>query len=54
MYFSNGSLHGGCIDGGNIGREKTDVGEMNSIVNVKKVTKLNHSGVGEIPMPFYY
>ena len=54
MCFNDGNLHGHCIDRGNIGRTKTDVDKTNSTVNAKKVTKLNHSGVGETPMSFYH
>ena len=54
MCFSNGSLHGCCIDRGNIGGAKANVGEMNSIIDMKEMTQLNHDGVGESSMPFYY
>ena len=30
------------------------VGEMNGTIDTKKITQLDHSGVGEPPMPFYY
>ena len=30
------------------------VGEVNDIVDMKKMTQLNHSGIGEPPMPFYH
>ena len=51
--FSNGSLHC-CIDWRNAGGAKTGVDKMNGIVDTKKVTQLNQSGVGEPLVPFYH
>ena len=52
--FNNGGLHGCCIDGENIDRAKTGMGEMNGIIDMEEMTQLNHDGVGEPSMPFYY
>ena len=38
MYLGNGSLHGCCIDRGNIGRAKVDVGEVYGTVDLEEVT----------------
>ena len=40
--------------GGNIGEAMAGVGKMNSIIDMKEMTQLNHNGVGEPSMPFYY
>ena len=54
MCFCNCDLHSCCVDRGNIGRAKASVGEMNGTVNMEEVTQLDHGGVSESPMPFYY
>ena len=54
MCFGNGSLHDCCIDRGNIGRAKVGVDEMNGTVDTEEMIQLDHGGVGEPSMPFYY
>ena len=54
MCFHNGSLHGCCIDGENIGRAKVGMGEMNGIIDTEEMTQLDHDGIGKLSISFYY